>query len=207
MPAPTATRRTRVARLLPRHRRPRDRARRRPRPGGAGGPFAGTRGRARGCLRWQSPRTLDVVDADHDAYARLADPVTHRRRVIFVKPRYWIIVDDLDGAAGARGRAEIPVRADRRRGGPGAPGPRAAPSARACSSTRSRRRRSPPRSSPGERPSGRLDLARLRPAPARAAPHLSRDRSASAADRDAPAPVEPAAVPRPPSPSGIPRAR
>ena len=44
-------------------------------------------------------RTVIVLDADHDAYQRLADPVTCRRRVIFVKPDYWLIVDDLDGAS------------------------------------------------------------------------------------------------------------
>jgi hypothetical protein len=29
----------------------------------------------------------------------LPDPVDHRRRVWFVKPHYWVIVDDLTGAA------------------------------------------------------------------------------------------------------------
>jgi hypothetical protein len=40
-----------------------------------------------------------VLDASHDAYARLADPVMCRRRVIFVKPGYWLVVDDLHGEA------------------------------------------------------------------------------------------------------------
>lgn len=39
------------------------------------------------------------ADAEHDAYARLADPVIHRRRVVFVNHRYWILVDDFLGAA------------------------------------------------------------------------------------------------------------
>jgi Heparinase II/III-like protein len=43
--------------------------------------------------------TLDVVEAEHAAYGRLPDPVTHRRRVLWVKPRYWVIVDDLLGEA------------------------------------------------------------------------------------------------------------
>jgi hypothetical protein len=56
--------------------------------------------RPRARLRtWQSDVDRDVLDADHDAYQHLADPVTCRRRVIFVKPDYWIVVDDLDGAA------------------------------------------------------------------------------------------------------------
>jgi hypothetical protein len=48
---------------------------------------------------WRSDAVADVVDAEHDAYARLADPVTCRRRFVFVKPDYWLVVDDLDGAA------------------------------------------------------------------------------------------------------------
>ena len=56
--------------------------------------------RPRARLRtWQSDSTCDVLDADHDAYLRLADPVTCRRRVIFVKPDYWLLVDDMDGAS------------------------------------------------------------------------------------------------------------
>jgi hypothetical protein len=49
--------------------------------------------------RWRSTLDFDFADASNDAYRRLADPVVHRRRVLFVKPRYWIVVDDLDGAA------------------------------------------------------------------------------------------------------------
>ena len=49
--------------------------------------------------RWFSTAEYDLADAEHDAYRRLADPVLHRRRVIFVKPRYWIIIDDLLGGA------------------------------------------------------------------------------------------------------------
>jgi len=48
--------------------------------------------------RWVSNATVDLIDAVSEAYGRLADPVTHRRRVLFVKPRYWLIVDDLGGA-------------------------------------------------------------------------------------------------------------
>ena len=36
--------------------------------------------------------------AQHDAYARLGDPVTHRRRVWFLDSAAWVIVDDLFGA-------------------------------------------------------------------------------------------------------------
>jgi len=49
-------------------------------------------------LEWRSAPAFDYADAAHDAYRRLRDPVTHRRRVMFVKPRYWVVVDDLEGA-------------------------------------------------------------------------------------------------------------
>jgi hypothetical protein len=48
---------------------------------------------------WLSTEALDFADAEHDAYRHLPDPVTHRRRVLFVKPRFWVVVDDLVGKA------------------------------------------------------------------------------------------------------------
>jgi hypothetical protein len=66
------------------------------------GPFKWqARPRAR-LRRWLSTDTFDLAAAEHDAYDRLASAVRHRRRVIFVKPHYWIVVDDLDGMAGHR---------------------------------------------------------------------------------------------------------
>jgi hypothetical protein len=63
------------------------------------GPFK-WRQRPRARLRrWVSTETFDLADADHNAYHGLPDPVTHRRRVFFAKPRYWVLVDDLDGKA------------------------------------------------------------------------------------------------------------
>lgn len=38
-----------------------------------------------------------MVEAEHPGYRRLAGSVRHRRRVLWVKPRYWVIVDDLLG--------------------------------------------------------------------------------------------------------------
>jgi hypothetical protein len=62
------------------------------------GPFK-WRERPRATLRrWISNNEFDVADASHDAFHSLPDPVTHRRRVFFSKPRYWMIVDDLHGA-------------------------------------------------------------------------------------------------------------
>ena len=63
------------------------------------GPF-GWRGQPRVRLReWHSTPEFDFLDAEHDGYLVLPDPVVHRRRVIFVKPGYWILVDDVTGAA------------------------------------------------------------------------------------------------------------
>jgi hypothetical protein len=46
---------------------------------------------------WVSNERLDVAEAEHHAYARPGDPVRHRRRVLFLKPRCWVVVDDLEG--------------------------------------------------------------------------------------------------------------
>jgi hypothetical protein len=46
---------------------------------------------------WRSNPDFDFLDAEHDAFCNLSDPVVHRRRVLFVKPRYWIVIDDLVG--------------------------------------------------------------------------------------------------------------
>lgn len=60
-----------------------------------------------GPFGWQGPRSrvqlrhcassaeLTLVDASHDAWSRLPDPVLHRRRVLFVQQRYWLMIDDL----------------------------------------------------------------------------------------------------------------
>lgn len=49
--------------------------------------------------KWVCTDLYDFADAAHDAYRRLPDPVRHRRRVLFVKPRYWLVVDDFEGTA------------------------------------------------------------------------------------------------------------
>lgn len=61
------------------------------------GPFKWERRSRARLRRWISNESMDFADADHDAYHRLPDPVTHRRRVLFVKQRYYVIVDDLAG--------------------------------------------------------------------------------------------------------------
>jgi hypothetical protein len=40
---------------------------------------------------------MDYIDAEHDGFARHAKDVTHRRRLVYVRPNYWIVLDDLRG--------------------------------------------------------------------------------------------------------------
>lgn len=48
--------------------------------------------------RWLPTPESDFADADHSAYLRLAGGVVHRRRVVFVREGYWVLVDDLEGS-------------------------------------------------------------------------------------------------------------
>jgi hypothetical protein len=67
------------------------------------GPF-GWRGRPAAQLHeWRSTGECDFVDARHDAYPG----VVHQRRVMFVRPDYWVIVDDVREEAGRAGDVEI----------------------------------------------------------------------------------------------------
>jgi len=63
------------------------------------GPFSwAARPEAR-LLDWRSTPEIDFVDALHRAYVERGRARTvHRRRVAFVKGRYWVVVDDLEGA-------------------------------------------------------------------------------------------------------------
>ncbi len=40
---------------------------------------------------------VEYIDAEHDGYSRLKQPVTHRRKVLFTRPNYWIVMDELRG--------------------------------------------------------------------------------------------------------------
>lgn len=40
-----------------------------------------------------------LVEASHDAYSHLEDPVIHKRRIMFVDSLYWVVIDDLMGTA------------------------------------------------------------------------------------------------------------
>src|SRR5438034_1165550 len=77
-------------------RRPMSQAWRRPGCAADSGLRSRPSARVRG---WTSTESTDVIDAEHDAYADLPDPVRHRRRILFVKPDFWVVVDDLTGGA------------------------------------------------------------------------------------------------------------
>jgi hypothetical protein len=47
---------------------------------------------------WVTLRNLDYACGMHEGYRRLTDPVVHRRRVVFVKPDRWFLLDDLNGS-------------------------------------------------------------------------------------------------------------
>lgn len=62
------------------------------------GPFSWSQRCVAQLLQWTIHENFTSADAVNDAYRRLSDPVTHRRRVAFVRSRYWIVVDDLCGS-------------------------------------------------------------------------------------------------------------
>ncbi|MEY9095574.1 alginate lyase family protein [Paenibacillus sp. RC84] len=43
--------------------------------------------------RWSSGPAADYAEGSHDGYLHLADPVIPKRRLIFVKPDYWLLAD------------------------------------------------------------------------------------------------------------------
>lgn len=47
--------------------------------------------------RWATSPNLDYASGVHDGYKRLSEPVAHRRRVVFVKPDRWFLLDELSG--------------------------------------------------------------------------------------------------------------
>lgn len=63
------------------------------------GPFAWSEQPAARLLAVEEASRWVFAAAQHEAYARLDDPVTHRRRVWFLDSAAWLIVDDLLGTA------------------------------------------------------------------------------------------------------------
>lgn len=49
-------------------------------------------------IAWESSSAMDLLEAEHDGYARLSKPVSHSRRIRFDKQKkYWILEDQLRG--------------------------------------------------------------------------------------------------------------
>ena len=56
-------------------------------------------GRPRAVLRqWCRNERFELADADDEGSRCLPQPVVHRRRVLFVKRAYWVLIDDVQGA-------------------------------------------------------------------------------------------------------------
>lgn len=47
-------------------------------------------------VRWISQPDFDYAEASHDGYRRLEDPVYPRRRILFLKPHCWLLIDTFD---------------------------------------------------------------------------------------------------------------
>ena len=63
------------------------------------GPFGWVSRPTARLVHWESTPHRDIAVGEHRAYGRLADPVTHRRKVILEHGRQCVVVDDLDGRA------------------------------------------------------------------------------------------------------------
>ena len=50
------------------------------------------------CSRWITSPAIDYFEGSHDGYERLAEPITHRRNIWFVRNSYWLILDSLTGS-------------------------------------------------------------------------------------------------------------
>jgi hypothetical protein len=46
---------------------------------------------------WWTGTRFDLLVASHNGYRRLPAPATHRRLVFFVKPRFWLVIDSVEG--------------------------------------------------------------------------------------------------------------
>jgi len=46
---------------------------------------------------WFSSPSFDYVSGAHTGYRRLSLPIIHLRKILFIKPIYWIIIDNIEG--------------------------------------------------------------------------------------------------------------
>jgi hypothetical protein len=61
------------------------------------GPFSWEERPAARLLAWREGPT-PFAEGEHTAYSRPGDPIRHNRRVLFPFRRFWIVVDDVEGA-------------------------------------------------------------------------------------------------------------
>jgi Heparinase II/III-like protein/Heparinase II/III N-terminus len=61
------------------------------------GPFAWTNLPSVRRELWISGRAFDLFVGSHNGYARLPEPVTHRRIVFWLKDKFWLVRDEADG--------------------------------------------------------------------------------------------------------------
>jgi len=58
--------------------------------------------------KWLVTENYDFLDAEHNGYARLKNPVVHRRQIYFNKEkRYWVIKDMLTGEGGDKHKFDL----------------------------------------------------------------------------------------------------
>lgn len=66
------------------------------------GPFLwGARAQARE-LRWETNTAYDYLYGRHDGYLRPPTMVEHQRRILYVRPDIWVVVDSLEGSGDHR---------------------------------------------------------------------------------------------------------
>jgi hypothetical protein len=54
-----------------------------------------------------SAGSVELAEGEHHAYCRFEKGAVHRRRVLFVRKAYWVLVDDLEGEGEALHRVEL----------------------------------------------------------------------------------------------------
>ncbi len=58
--------------------------------------------------KWLVTENYDFLDAEHDGYTRLKNPVVHRRQIYFNKEeQYWVIKDMLTGEGGYKHKFDL----------------------------------------------------------------------------------------------------
>jgi hypothetical protein len=62
-----------------------------------GGPFSWKRKAKTNLRKHISLPEFEYVDGEHDGYSALPREIGHRRRLIHIRPDYWIVLDDLRG--------------------------------------------------------------------------------------------------------------